>query len=149
MSLTLLRIDLSVSFLRYHIRFSIRLHVTIQNTLEHRWRNSWFLFPPTLTNRQYDGCRWRRRTCLPFRNTWCHYRFLWEFVYCPSFSFNCFCFVLFLYVSLWWLSHLIIASGGNAECLINMNLGKFVKYFPFIIPAILQFILANNFRSCL
>jgi hypothetical protein len=39
MSLTLLWIDLSVSFLRYHIRFSIRLHVTIQNTLEHRWRN--------------------------------------------------------------------------------------------------------------
>jgi hypothetical protein len=40
-----------------------------------------------------------------------------------------------LYVSLWCLSHLIIASGGNAECLINMNLGKFVKYFAFIIPA--------------
>jgi hypothetical protein len=40
MSLTLLRIDLSVSFLRYHILFSIRLHVTIPNTyLEHMWRN--------------------------------------------------------------------------------------------------------------
>jgi hypothetical protein len=39
MSLTLLWIDLCVSFLRYHIWFSIRLHVPIQNTLEHRWRN--------------------------------------------------------------------------------------------------------------
>jgi hypothetical protein len=51
----------------------------------------------------------------------------------------------FLYVSLSFLSHLI-AAGGNAECLINMNLGKFVKYFPFIIPAILQFVLVDNYN---
>ena len=53
---------------------------------------------PALTIGQYDGCRMRSRICLPFRSTWYHSRFLWEFVLPTALVLSVICSTSFLFV---------------------------------------------------